>query len=274
MFSTHRNHGHVLSRGADAGKVLAEILGKATGYCRGMAGSMHGCAPELKIPTSSAMVGGNLPIAVGAAFTLKYRKKPNVSVMMFGDGVLEEGAFYESINLARLWELPVIFMCENNSWRAAEVHAPGAHPKESLAAGQLVDIARAFQVPAAAVDGGDLGQVFNATGEARARAVAGGGPSFVEARTHGWPGNTGNTEVSRAWTRRAPRGQRQLRDWFLRDDPVLRLAGELVTAGVATRREVLRLDAETQEEIARALRFARESPFPPAGEALEHVWPA
>ena len=273
IFSTHRNHGHILSRGADPGRAMAEILGKITGYCRGFGGTLHGAAPELNIPTSSAMVGGNLPIAIGAAFALKHQGRPRVSVMMFGDGVLEEGAFYESINLAALWDLPVVFMCENNSWSAPEVRAPGPHPKASLSAGQLVDIAGAFRVPAVVADGADLGEVYNSTVEARERAVAGGGPTFVEARTRGWPRGTGETDIARAWTRRAPRGHRGQRDWFLRDDPVLRLAGELVAAGVASRGQVRGMDLEVRRQMAEALRFAKESPFPEAEEALAHIWP-
>ena len=273
LFSTHRNHGHVLSRGADAGRVLAEILGKATGYCRGMAGTLHGCAPELNIPTSSAMVGGNLPIAIGAAFTLKHQQRPYVSVMMFGDGVLEEGAFYETLNLAALWQLPVIFMCENNSWGPASIRASGPYPKESLSVGQLVDVAEAFRVPTIVADGADLGEVYVATTEARSRAVSGGGPTFVEARTHGWPGDTGVTEIARAWTRRVPREHQGRREWYVRDDPVLRLAGELVTAGVSTRGQIRRLDAEVTRQMQEALRFAQESPYPEVEEAYAYVWP-
>jgi pyruvate dehydrogenase E1 component alpha subunit len=273
MFSTHRNHGHVLSRGADPARTLAEILGKATGYCKGKAGSLHGCAPELNIPTSSAMVGGNLPIAVGAGFTLKHQGKPNISVMMFGDGVLEEGAFYEALNLAALWKLPVLFLCENNGWQAAEVSTPGLHPTESLAVGQLVHVAEAFQVPTLVVDGADLGQVYNATVSARERAVSGGGPTFVEARMHRWPGNTGETDVARAWTRRVPQQHRSRRAWYLRDDPVLRLAQELLTAGIASRREILAMDSQARQGMAGALRFALDSPYPLPEEAFTEVWP-
>ena len=111
LFSTHRNHGHLLARGADPAKAMAEIMGKATGYDRGKAGTLHGSAPEVKIPTSSGIVAGNIPIAVGAAYALQYQKQPNVSVAMVGDGAMEEGAFYEAINLASLRSYPVIFVC-------------------------------------------------------------------------------------------------------------------------------------------------------------------
>src|SRR5262245_34774634 len=115
VYSTHRNHGHLLARGADPRKALAEILGKAGGYAGGKAGTRHGCAPDLNFPLSSAIVGGILPIAVGTAYALKHRKKPNVCVVMFGEGAMEEGAAYEALNLASLRKLPVLFVCENNT---------------------------------------------------------------------------------------------------------------------------------------------------------------
>ena len=149
----------------------------------------------------------------------------------------------------------------------------------NLAAHQLTDIAGALGVPTVAVDGVDLGAVYQATKEARDQAIAGGGPTFVEMRTTQWPGGqwpelvTGITDIRRAWSGRVPRQYTRLRDWFVRDDPVLRLARELAGAGVFTRRQIHTLDAEVREEMDKALTFALESPFPALEEALTDVWP-
>ena len=280
LFSTHRNHGHILARGADPGKAMAEIMGKATGYAKGKAGTLHGTAPEVNVLTSSAIVGGNIPISVGTAYALQRQNKPNVSVMMFGDGSMEEGAFYEAINLASLWKFPVLFVCENNGWGISSVPGQPTYHSSNLAAHQLTDIAGALQVPTVAVDGLDLGAVYQATKEARDQALAGGGPTFLEMRTPQWPGGqwpelvTGITDIRRAWSGRVPRQYARLRNWFVRDDPVLRLARELTRAGVFTRRRIDALDAEVHEQMDKALTFALESPFPALEEALTDVWPS
>ena len=266
VFSTHRNHGHVLSRGADPGRAMAEILGKTTGYCRGRAGTLHGCAPELNIPYSSAVVGGTLPITVGAALAAKHQGLSRASVMMFGDGVLEEGVFYESINLASLWGLPVVLVCENNAWPKDEIQTPEPEGRTSLATRQLVDAAAAFGIPTMTIDGADLGAVYDAADAARRRAASGGGPTFIEARTRGWPGDTGETGVPWAWEG-APT------PWGRRDDPVLRLVTEMEQSGLASRERLQALDAEVSQTMASALQFAMDSPYPPAEEAYANVWP-
>ena len=266
VFSTHRNHGHTLSRGADPGRALAEILGKATGYCRGRAGTLHGCAPELNMPYNSAIVGGNLPIAVGAALTAKHQGLSRASVMMFGDGVMEEGVFYESINLASLWQLPIILVCENNAWPKEDIQTSQPEGRGSLATKQLLNVAETFGIPAIAVDGADVGSVYDATVAARQRAVSGGGPTFIEARTRGWPGGTGKTDLSWAW------GEPPT-PWHRRDDAVLRLAAELEKSATASQQQILELDSRVSQTMSEALQFAMDSPYPPAEEAYANIWP-
>jgi TPP-dependent pyruvate/acetoin dehydrogenase alpha subunit len=286
LYSTHRNHGHLLSRGADPGRALAEILGKADGYCRGRAGSYHGCAPELNIPISSGIVGNSLPIAVGTGLSFKVRKKPGIVVVMFGDGSLEEGAAHEALNLASIWQVPTVFVCENNSWADDDIHAVSPNPKGSLSVSQLTDIAALYRIPTSIVDGKDIGVVYQAVVEARERAISGGGPTFIESRTHPWPGNTGalsssatatesfaQTDIEQTWTDVPPQVSERHRRWWDRGDPVLAMAREVVEAGLSSREELRAMDTQVREEMARALGFAIESPYPPEEEAWMFVWP-
>ena len=280
LFTTHRNHGHLLACGADPGKVMAEILAKATGYNRGRGGTLHVCAVELGIPHTSALVGGNIPIAMGAAIALKRRGQRRVSVTMFGDGALEEGAYYEAANMASLWKLPLVFICENNAWETAPATAV-EYPSSTNAASPLTDLAACFKIPAVAVDGADLGLTFRVVTDAIERARAGMGPTFIEARTRRWAGTrplwpqlfTGETDLTMAWSEEVPPERAEHRDWYRRDDPVLRVTRELLAVGLLTAQDVQRLDREVQQQMAQAVKFALESPYPQPEEALEGVWP-
>ena len=280
MYSTHRNHGHVLSRGAAPEKAFAEILGKATGYGKGKAGTLHGSAPELNIPLSTAIVGGVLPISVGSAYAMQVRKKPNVSVAMFGDGAMEEGAAYEALNLASLWGFPILFICENNGWGVAREPGQSRYHASNLAMDELTDLAKALQMDVVAVDGVDVGAVYEAAAQARAKAVAGDGPTFIEVRTKVWPGGqwpelvTGITDIERAWTGEAPADFAHMAEWFRHDDPVLQTAREMASSGVFTREEVEQLDAEVRGQMELAVQFALESPFPENQDAFADVWPS
>lgn len=280
VHSTHRNHGHLIARGADPKKALAEILGKATGYAGGKAGTLHGCAPDLNFPLSSGIVGGILPISTGTAFALKHRKKPNVSVVFFGEGAMEEGAAYEALNLAALWKLPVLFVCENNTAEVerkpggAQYHAP------NLSIPEVGDLARAMGITTEIVDGLDLGAVWRAAQDARTRAVAGEGPTFLEVRTETWPGGqwpthvTGLTDVSVAWKGKVPEKYKKFARWFTRNDPVLAVAREMLTLGIAKTADIERIDAAVTKEMERARKFADESPFPRLETAFTDVWPS
>ena len=278
LYSTHRNHGHVISRGADPGKAFAEILGKGTGYSKGKAGTLHGSAPDLNIPLSTAIVGGVLPIAVGSAYAMQVRKRPNVSVAMFGDGAMEEGAAYEALNLASLWKLPVLLVCENNGWGVSRDPGQSRYHAPNLALNELLDLADALSIKHVAVDGVDLGDVFKAASEARAYAVDGQGPTFIEVRTKVWPGGqwpelvTGITDIQRAWTGEAPAEYAHMTEWFRHDDPVLQASREVAAANALSRQEIEALDAEVRAEMDSAVQFALESPFPPLEEALTDVW--
>ena len=271
VFSTHRNHGHVIAKGGDPGKVLAEIIGRATGYCRGRAGTFHVAAPELKIIHTSAIVGGCLALAAGTALASQVQETSAVSVVFFGDGAMEEGVFYEALNIAKLWQLPLIFLMENNYRRAGRSGS-------SHSAKELSNVARALDVETTIVDGDDVGAVYKATTDLVRRTRAGEGPFFVEAQTHPWPGNestypklvAGITDIKWAWdTSGVPE---HCRSWYAEGDPVLVYARELVKSGAANREDISQLDAQVRQQADAAARFALESPLPEPKDALNFAF--
>lgn len=276
-YTTHRNHGHLIARGVDPAGMLAEILGKATGINRGKGGTLHLASAEHGFPTTSSSVGGPLPIAVGSAFAFKELGRDRVSVAIFGDGALEEGAWHEAANIAAMRGVPVIFLCENNSLEALGQKA-NEYPSSTLAAVELTDLVAPFGIPFQVVDGTDAGAVDVAMARAVARARAGDGPSFIETRTVRWPGNrplwpqllTGETDVAVAWD--ASRLPDEHRAWHERQDGVLRYVADLVAGGHATPDQVLAVDAEARAEMAAAVAHGLDSPYPEPEEALDHVF--
>lgn len=276
-YTTHRNHGHLIARGVDPAGMLAEILGKATGINRGKGGTLHLASRAHGFPTTSSSVGGPLPIAVGSAFAFAQLGLDRVSVCLFGDGALEEGAWHESVNIAAMRRVPVIFLCENNSLEALGQKA-NEYPSSSLAAVRLTDLVEPFGVPTITCDGTDTGAVHVAMAEAIARARSGEGPTFIEARTVRWPGNrplwpqlvTGATDLALAWEPERIGGEHAT--WWREQDGLLRFARELLLANIVTRFEVAAMDKAAIDEMERAVAFALESPYPDPAEALEHVY--
>jgi len=276
-FTTHRNHGHLLARGADPGRLLAEIMGKVTGYNKGKGGTLHALPGELGFLQTSAVVGGVIPLAAGAAYAAKQLKKDFVSICMFGDGALEEGACPETFNIAALWSLPVIFMCENNSLGLGE-RKSSDYSGSTNAARQLTDLAKPYGIPTCAIDGTDVKAVHQAMTDALATARAGKGPTFIEAQTYRWAGSkplwpdllTGVTDLSMAWDKsKIPQDHRQ---WHEAHDPVLRVAREVLEAGLMSREQVLELDGEVRSDIGKGVLFAKESPFPAPESAFEQIF--
>ena len=271
VFSTHRNHGHVIARGGDPKKVLAEIIGRETGYCLGRAGTFHVAAPDLKILHTSAIVGGCLALAAGTALASQVQETKSVSVVFFGDGAMEEGVFYEVLNIAKLWQLPLIFMMENNYRRAGR--SGSSHSAKDLA-----NVPRALDVETTVVDGDNVGQVYKTTLELARRTRAGEGPFFVEAQTHPWPGNestypklvAGATDIKWAWD--ASGVPDKVRSWYAEGDPVLVYARELVKSGGFSRDDIERLDAEVRKDGDEAARFAVESPMPDPKAAVKFAY--
>jgi len=277
VFTTHRNHGHVIARGGDLGRVLAEIIGRTDGYNGGRGGTFHVIAPELGILQTSGVVGGCLPLAAGAAFSIKKRKTDQVSLVFFGDGVLEEGAFYEAVNLSALWQLPVVFVCENNDV-PRDRRTGGNIQSSSLNLRQLTDVSKAFQIPSVVVDGADMDAADTVMKEVVARVRAGGGPAFVELRITRWPGNAGTFPVLPGgdwrleWAFDPSSGPQELQDWLAHSDPVSLLARTCVEARISTRANIEKMNAEIVAAVEAAARFAIASPPRKAESALEHVF--
>ncbi|MGH2851219.1 MAG: alpha-ketoacid dehydrogenase subunit alpha/beta [Solirubrobacteraceae bacterium] len=279
VFTTHRNHGHLLARGVEPARLFAEILGRASGVNGGKGGTLHGSAPELGIPHTSAVVGGAAPIAAGAALAQRRRGTGRVTMCFFGDGAMEEGAVFEALNLAALWQLPVIFVCENNTSGALSP-AAGGYPGSVTAASDLGAIPRSVGVPALSVDGTDAAAVFGAAADAVSRARGGGGPTFVEAIVERWPGSKllwptlpgGETELRFAWA--ADAAAPELAGWHRDADGVLRYVRELLDARVADRDALEALDVRTRADVETGLRLALASPDPDRGDAFTGVFAA
>jgi pyruvate dehydrogenase E1 component alpha subunit len=273
LFSTHRNHGHLLARGADPGRLFAEILGRRDGYNKGKGGTFHGTVPSLGFLHTSAIVAGLIPLAAGAAYAAKALKNSRVAVCLLGDGALEEGAAVEGFNLASLWKLPVLFLCENNGSRRRSV----AGECSNMAASPLTDIPRAYKIPASQVVGTDAGAVHQTVSEALEKIRRGEGPQFIEALTTRWPGSESNspfvpvpTHIELAWdVGSVPEG---VRHWYGEYDPVLAYIREMVNARQAIRDEISKLDSSVRAAVAEAVDFALSSPFPEPAEALKDIY--
>lgn len=277
VFTTHRNHGHVIGRGGELGPVLAEIIGRTTGYNKGRGGTFHVIAPHLGILQTSGVVGGCMPLAAGAAFSIKKRGTDQVSLVFFGDGVLEEGAFYETINMASLWKLPIVFMCENNDV-PRDLRSGGDCVLGSLAVKQLTDISKAFAIHSVVVDGADMRAVGAVMEDAVARARQGDGPVFVESRITRWPGNMAafpsliGGDFQLDWAYAPQSGPDELHDWLQYNDPVSLFIRALIEDGVMTRDDVAAMDADIHKAVAEAAKFALDSPAPAPDSALQHVF--
>jgi pyruvate dehydrogenase E1 component alpha subunit len=275
LSTTHRNHGHLIARGADPGRAMAEILGRAGGLNGGRGGTIHLSDPDLGFISTSGIVGGCISLGTGAGYACRQRKNGAVSAAFFGDGALEEGVSFEALNIASLWKLPVVFLCENNSTGS---WAPGeGYPTLVHAASDLGSIARSVNIPTVRIDGADAAAAYAAIGDAVAQCRAGNGPVFVEAVTRRWPGSnplwpapaTGETDIRMATGAATPSGEHA--DWLERHDPVLRLARDLAKDAAAIAR-ITALDQGTRRRIDAAVEFALANPLPAAGTAFDHVF--
>ena len=256
--STHRGHGHCIGKGADPARMFAEFFGKEDGYCRGRGGSMHIADVAQGNLGANGIVGGGLPIAVGAALAMRQQKRREVVVCFFGDGASNEGAFHEALNMAALWKLGVVFVCENNQYGMSTSTA------RSMSVSNVADRAVGYNIPARIVDGNDFAAVADASFEAVDRARAGGGPSLIECKTYRIRGHS-----------RSDRNRYRTRDeieaWSARD-PITRLEDELLSLGILTGDDVRAVRTEVDAEIAAGLAFAQNSPSPPVADLLCNVY--
>ena len=258
----HRSHGHPIAKGGDVRKAMAELLGKETGFCKGKGGSMHLADFSIGILGESGIVASSMPVAVGAALGSRMSGADRVALTFFGDGASNQGAFHESINLAAIWKLPVIFVCENNQY-AVTTHYSSVIPVENIS-----DRAVAYNIPGVLVDGQDVVAMYEAVREAVARARDGQGPSLIEGRTYRF------TEHSIGMVRilRAPyRSEEDVEKWKLRD-PILLHTQRLLDQEMATQEEVAYIDQQEQDRIQEALEFARQSSYPKPEAIFEDMY--
>jgi pyruvate dehydrogenase E1 component alpha subunit len=258
--STHRGHGHLIAKGGDFRKAFAELFGKATGYCRGKGGSMHISDLDLGMLGANGIVGGGVPIAVGAAFADKYTGSDRVSVSFFGDGATNIGAFHEAINMAAALQLPAVFVCENNGYGEFT-------PRErTQAVTDIADRAIGYGMPGVVIDGMDAVAVWEAAHEAVAHARAGNGPSFLEAKTYRYYDHQGIKGLGVTY-----RDDAEVLEWKQRD-AIEKLEAQLREAGVLDDSGIRSVHDRIQAEIDEAIAFAEESPPPDASDLLTDIY--
>ena len=258
--STHRGHGHCLAKGAAVDRMYAELLGKAPGYCRGKGGSMHIADHENGNLGANAIVGGSAGIATGAAFSAKQRGTDQVAVCFFGEGALGQGLVYEVMNMASLWQLPVIYVCENNQYNEYTHYL-------DVTAGDILARPRAFGIEAREVDGQDARAVYADTAELVGRARKGGGPAFLLCNTYRYHGHHVG-DVDRAYYR--AKEEEEL--WRSERDPLALLGNWLEEQKFAKPDDLKRIEDEAGAEIETGLAFALEAPFPDPSEVTEDVF--
>ena len=259
--STHRGHGHILAKGGDPSRVLAELMGRKAGYNQGKGGSMHIADLALGIYGANGIVCAGIPIATGVAWSKRIKKSDDVVIGFFGDGGLNQGVLHESMNMAALWRLPVIFVCENNQY------AVTTSIQSVSAAEDLASHAVPYRMPGVNVDGMDVEAVHEATSEAVARARAGDGPSLLVCNAYRYRGH----HTAEGVMKLNYRAEEEIEVWRGRD-PLDRMAARLEAAGVWSVDRRSEVDAEVETIIVRAVDFARSSPFPEPEEALLHQY--
>jgi len=259
-WGAHRSHGHYIAKGGDLRAMMAELFGKVTGCSRGRGGSMHLVAQEIGLMGTVPLVGATIPLAVGAGLASKLRGDHRVSVSFFGDGATEEGHFHESLNLAALYRLPVVFVCENNFY-SSHLHLLERRPEDSI-----YRFAEPYGIPGFRLDGNDVVEVYRAAVEAVSRARSGGGPSLLECRTYRWRGHVGPSWDMDVGVRRKD----ELKEWLARD-PIARTRVRLAELGIGEE-EIERIEQQVRSEVEEAVEFARRSPYPAQEELLTHVF--
>lgn len=247
--STHRGHGHAIAKGVPLNKMMAELFGKVTGCCKGLSGSMQIIDPENGLYAASSIVGGGLPIAVGLALGIKLDKSDRVVATFFGDGAVNVGAFHESLNLAAIWKLPVIFVCENNQY------AISVPVTKSTSVERISQRACAYNIKGITIDGMDVIEVYNAAREAVNRARRGDGPTLIECITYRYLGHHLG-DVLQPY-----RTKDEIEEWK-RKDPIERLKTKILSEGIANEAELNSIREEVQNEINNAVEYAKNSPYP------------
>jgi TPP-dependent pyruvate/acetoin dehydrogenase alpha subunit len=257
VLATYRGHGEALAKGCDPVEMMAELMCRATGMCKGKGGSMHLADPARGLISTNAIVAGHIPIAGGVALSCLKRGTGQVVFCFFGDGASCEGEFFETLNMAALWKVPLVFVCENNGWA---ISVPTA---KSQATPNIADRAGGFGIPAAIVDGNDPLAVRAAVEAAAARARSGGGPTFIECKTVRWERHSALSAGADPAAGRAA---------WQRVDPIPRFRNALLAWSIASEADLQAIDDEAVAEAAHARREAEAAPFPPPGSVHEDVF--
>ena len=256
--STHRGHGHIIAKGGELSKMMAELYGKVTGYNKGKGGSMHIACPELGILGANGIVSCGIPIATGAALSAKYRNSGQVTVCFFGDGASNEGAFHESLNAASAFDLPIVYVCENN------LYAVGTRQSKVRKIEDIADRAPSYSMPGVVVDGNDVVAVYEVAKEAVERARAGEGPTLVECKTYRWRTHfEGEPD-----TYRPPE---EVAAWRARE-PIAPYRKMLIDQKIFKQQDMDLIDQAVIDELDQAVEFARNSPLPQPEDALQDLW--
>jgi pyruvate dehydrogenase E1 component alpha subunit len=257
--STHRGHGHCIAKGADVKKMFAEFFGKTTGYCKGRGGSMHIADVAKGNLGANGIVAGGIPIAVGAALTSKKMKTGKVVVSFFGDGANNEGAFHEALNMAAIWKLPVIFVCENNGYGMS------TSTERSTAVHNIAERAAGYGMPGVIVDGNNFSAVAEASQAAVDRARRGEGPTLIESKTYRYRGHSKSD-------RNRYRTKEEIEDWMTNRDPIALFEAELQEFGVIDQAGIEAVREAVKKEIAEGIEFAKDSPMPEVADSGRYVY--
>ena len=259
IITHYRDHGHALARGIDPKACMAELCGRATGTSGGKGGSMHLFDASLNFMGGHAIVGGQMPIGVGIGLAIQMKEQNAAVMVFFGDGAVNEGEFHESLNLASLWKLPVVFFLENN------LYGMGSHVDKTHAAGRdIYNSAEYYKIPAVQIDGMDLMEVREATSEALRRVRAGNGPVFIEAMTYRYRGHSMADPVKY-------RESSEVEEWRI-NDPIDRFKAVALEEGLITPAEIEQIQKEVAETIAEAIDYAKQSPFPDVDSIYDNVY--
>ncbi len=256
--STHRGHGHCLAKGGEPKLMMAELFGKATGYCQGKGGSMHIANVDLGILGANGIVGAGIPIAVGSALASKIQGTDEVTLCFFGDATSNQGTFHEAINMASAWKLPCVFLCENNLYGVSVNINRVTNVKD------IAQRAKAYDIPGTVVDGNDVFAVMTAVKVAADRARKGDGPSLVECKTYRHHGHyEGDPQVYKS--------REEIEKWK-KHDPIILLLNDILSNGMASVGEMTALEDEVRQEIEDAVVFAKDSPYPDVSETTTEVY--
>ncbi len=257
--STHRGHGHLIAKGGDVNLMMAELFGKATGYCGGKGGSMHICDLDCGIVGANGIVGGSLPIATGVGFSIKYRKSDQVAVCFFGDGASNQGVFHESLNMASIWDLPVVYVCENNQYGIS------LHQSKHQNVKDIAERAKAYNIKGMICDGNDVVAVKEAAREAIEHARSGKGPVLLECKTYRVRGHAEGDgcnyreDSETAW-------------WVTERDPIANFRKYLAENKLMTEAEMDKVEADCQALVEASVEFAVDSPYPEVEALYENVY--